>query len=69
MLMSEGKKAVRALSGDRDGGLLVSQNKPRINTVGNDQNAQDLKIKFCMEKVKEQRKFSLEMGKIADCQH
>lgn len=67
--MSEGKKAVRALLGDRDEGLLVSQNKPRINPVGNDQNDQDLKIKFCMEKVKEQRKFSLEMGKISDYQH
>ena len=36
--------------------------------MGNDQDDQDLKIKFYMEKVKEQRNCSLEMGKIIDYQ-
>lgn len=50
MLMSEGKKAIRALLGDRNEGLLVSQNKPRINPVGNDRMIKILKSSFVWKK-------------------
>ena len=51
MLMSEGKRVVRALLGDRDEGVFVSQKKKL--SVYPVENVQGLKIKFCMEKVKE----------------